>query len=156
MAWGRYSPTLGVSAMPAGSVVQTKRYEWTTQTTASGTTWITATDSSYTFTPLYSTSLLYFFADVSTHAAAAAASGLSIRLLWRGTVITTQSAAAGHEIYTYITDTYQRPSKNAVATAGSGAGVVSLQMMAYVNTSTAHINQASQWASGYTILEVKQ
>ena len=159
MAWGRYSSTLGASAMPVGSVVQAKRYEWTTETTMNGGTWVTANGSSYTFTPLYSNSLLYIFADVSLHIGYGGGGyvGGSFRLLWRGSVITQQSAAAGHEVYIVsVTDAYQRPAKNAVATAGSGAGVLTTQLLGYGSTQLVRINQNSQWASGYTILEVKQ
>ena len=150
--------TVGTAALPAGSVVQVQRYEWGNVTTMSGATWVNATNSSYTFTPIYSSSKLFIFADISVNSywPGGPGAGASTRLLWRGGVITTQSSTAGHENYVQAPDNYQRAAKNAVATAGSGAGVLSLQVMAWSSTPTVNINQANQWASGYTIFEVKQ
>jgi hypothetical protein len=150
------------SALPAGSIVQAQRYEWGNVTTMSGATWTTCNGSSYTFTPLYATSKLFVFSDISVHAyyPGGAYAGMSTRLLWRGAVISTQSAAAGHEHYMHTgggnPDLYLRSAKNATATAGAGAGVFTTQIMGYASTSTIEVNQANQWGSGYTIFEVKQ
>jgi hypothetical protein len=163
---GKYpNPTVAavpVSALPAGSVVQVQRYEWGNVTTMSGATWTTCNGSSYTFTPLYATSKLFVFSDISVHAyhTGNIYAGMSTRLLWRGAVISTQSAGAGHEHYIYTNNTspdlYARSAKNAVVTAGSGAGAFTTQIMGYAATNVVEVNQANQWASGYTILEVKQ
>ena len=150
--------SVGTAALPAGSVVQVQRYEWGNVTTMSGATWVTCNGSSYTFTPLYSTSRLFVFSDISVNSyyPGGGSAGASTRLLWRGSVITTQSASAGHEHYVQAPDNYQRAAKNAVVTAGAGAGAFTTQVQAYGATPTVNINQASQWASGYTIIEVKQ
>ena len=150
--------SVGADALPAGSVVQVGRYEWSNVTTMSGATFVTANSSSYTFTPLYATSKLFVFSDISVNAyyPSGGAAGATTRLLWRGSVITTQSASAGHEHYVQAPDHYQRPAKNAVVTAGAGAGALTTQVQAYGATPTVNINQGSQWSSGYTILEVKQ
>jgi microcystin-dependent protein len=151
-----------VGALPAGSIVQAQRYEWGNVTTMSGATWTTCNGSSYTFTPIYATSKLFVFADLAVHAYLAGGpyAGMSARLLWRGSVISLQSAGAGHEHYIYTasagTDLYVRSAKNATATAGAGAGAFTTQIQAYASTGTVEVNQANQWGSGYTILEVKQ
>ena len=154
--------SVGTAALPVGSVVQAQRYEWGNVTTMSGATWTTCNNSSYTFTPLYATSKLFVFSDISVHAyyPGGLYAGMSTRLLWRGSVFSTQSAAAGHEHYTYFgggqPDIYMRSAKNASVTAGAGAGVFTAQIQGYASTTTVEVNQANQWSSGYTILEVKQ
>lgn len=151
--------SVSVGALPANSIVQVQRYEWGNEHTMSGATWSTATGSSYTFTPVYSNSKLFVFADLAVHAYYPGGPyvGMSARLLWRGSVFTTQSSAAGHEHYIYnSSDLYQRSSKNGVVTAGSGAGILSTQIQGYGSTSTVQLNQANQWGCGYTIFEVKQ
>jgi hypothetical protein len=159
------NPTVAVvpsGALPAGSVVQAQRYGWGNVTTMSGATWTTCNGSSYTFTPIYATSKLFVFSDIAVHAyfGGGTYAGMSTRLLWRGAVISTQSAVAGHEHYIHTgggnPDLYLRSAKNATATAGAGAGAFTTQIMGYASTSVIEVNQANQWASGYTILEVKQ
>lgn len=154
--------SVGTAALPVGSVVQVQRYEWGNVTTMSGATWTTCNNSLYTFTPLYATSKLFVFADIAVHAykGGGVEAGMSTRLLWRGSVISLQSAGAGHEHYVYTnqtnTDLYMRSVKNASVTAGAGAGALTTQIQAYAATNTVEVNQANQWGSGYTILEVKQ
>jgi len=151
-----------VDALPAGSIVQAQRHDWGNVTTMSGATWTTCNGSSYTFTPLYATSKLFVFSDIAVHAyfPGSPYAGMSTRLLWRGAVISIQSAVAGHEHYAYTgsgaTDLYVRSAKNATATAGAGAGAFTTQIQGYASTSTVEVNQNNQWGSGYTILEVKQ
>ena len=150
--------------MPAGAVVQVARYAWTTQTSVNNASsgWVAATSSSTTFTPLFADSRIWILGELAMapyHAGADA--GMSARIKWRGNVVTVQSDTAGHEVYTYSAgsnaDLYTRTIKTAWTTAtNTTAGTISTDIRAYGSTQQARLNQASQWESSYTILEIRQ
>lgn len=150
--------------MPAGAIVQVARYAWTTQTSVNNASsgWVAATSSSTSFTPLFSDSRIWIVGEFAMAPYSAGAdAGMSARIIWRGAVVTNQSATAGHEVYTYSgssnADLYSRTIKTAWTTAGgTTAGTISTEIRAYSVTQQARLNQASQWESSYTVLEVRQ
>lgn len=152
------------SLMPSGSIVQVGTYQWTVETSVNNQSagWVTATSSSYSFTPRFSTStiLIQFEWAMAPYYPSGNYAGMSCRGLWGGTAVTTQTDA-GHEAYVSVgpsapADLYTRTVKSASFTANTTSPVaITTQVRAYAATTNARVNQATNWPSRYTVWEIK-
>lgn len=138
------------------SILQVKRYEWGTETAATGG-WNNVTNSSYTFTPLRSNSKILLIAEIATapYGPGLTYAGMSWRVLRDGVALYTPNQT--HEWYVGSADDhYTRGVRSHYFNANSTASTTfSLQMAAYAS-STARVNQSTNWQSYYTIYEVAQ
>lgn len=164
-SWDEFS--INTSSLPAGSIVQVGRYGWTNETSVngSGAGWVNATNSSYTFTPQFSNStiLIQFEWAMAPYHTTGQYAGMSCRGLWGGNVVTIQGANGGatHEVYfansaTNGADLYSRTVKTASFTANTTSPVaITTQIAAFVATTNARLNQNANWASYYTVWEIR-
>lgn len=138
------------------SIVQVKRYEWSTETTGTGG-WTNVTNSSFAFTPLRSTSKILLVAEIATapNGNGNTYAGMTWRVLRDGTALYTPGQS--HEWYVGdANDHYVRGVRSHYFNATSTSSTTfSLQFLAY-GGSLARINQAANWQSYYTIYEVAQ
>ena len=150
------------SNAPSGSIIQVGRHGWTNQTSVngSGAGWVNATGSYYNFTPRFadSTILIQFEWAMAPYYPGSTYAGMSCRGLWNGSVVTVQGAS--HEVYVSQTaanaDLYSRTVKSISFTAGTTSSTeIRTQVAAYVATTNARLNQSGNWASYYTVWEIK-
>jgi hypothetical protein len=138
------------------SIIQVKRHEWGTETAAGGG-YTNATNSSFTFTPLRASSKILLVAEIATapYGPGLTYAGMTWRILRDGTALYTPGQT--HEWYVGdATDHYSRGVRSHYFNANStNATTFSLQFAAYAS-STARINQGTNWQSYYTIYEVAQ
>jgi len=166
-AWLRV-PTMVSSQLahanaPSESVIQVGRYGWTNETSVngSGAGWVNATNSSYSFTPRFanSTILIQFEWAMAPYSTVSNYAGMSCRGLWGGSVVTVQGQT--HEVFVNPlaangADLYTRTVKSISFTAGTTNSVtISTQVAAYIATTNARLNQSNNWASYYTVWEIK-
>lgn len=138
------------------SVVQIKRYEWSSEYSMSGT-WGTATNSSYSFTPLRSNSKILIIAELATepYYAGGGYAGMGIRILRDGSPIATPGQT--HEVYVSTSDLYVRTVKSHYINANStNSTTFATQIASYASSTAVRINQGGNWTSSYTIYEVAQ
>lgn len=150
------------SLMPSGSVIQVGRYGWTNETSVngSGSGWVTATNSSYSFTPRFSTStiLIQFEWAMAPYHPGNTYAGMSCRGLWGGNVVTVQGQS--HEVYVATVgssaDLYSRTVKSISFTANTTSPTaITTQVSVYLATTNGRLNQNANWSSYYTVWEIK-
>ena len=145
----------------SGSVVQVKRHEWTDNVYYNNdNTYVTATGSTFSFTPKYASSLLLIQASVSLNIYQSNNyAGANMKIVHDGTVISYQWTA--HENYIYVLqatpiDYYTRLVKDAVVNASStSARDISVQIAPYA-ASEVQINQGNNFSSTITVYEIAQ
>ena len=149
------------TAPVSGSILQVGRYGWTNETSVngSGAGWVNATNSSYSFTPRFSTStvMIQFEWAMAPYNTTSTYAGMSCRGLWGGSVVTVQGQS--HEVYvsptSVGTDLYTRTVKTASFPAGTTSPVtISTQVAAWAATTNARLNQGANWSSYYTVWEI--
>jgi microcystin-dependent protein len=158
-SWDEFS--INTSSLPAGSVVQVGRYGWTNETSVngSGAGWVSATNSSYTFTPQFSNStiLIQFEWAMAPYHPGQTYAGMSCRGLWGGSVVTVQGQT--HEVYVATgsnADLYSRTVKSISFTANTtNPTAITTQIAVYLATTNGRLNQSANWASYYTVWEIK-
>lgn len=157
--WSQVSTT---TAPVAGSVLQVGRYGWQDQTSVngSGAGWVSATNSSYSFTPRFATStiMIQFEWAMAPYYPASNYAGMACRGLWGGSVVTVQGQT--HEVYVSsgsgnAADLYSRTVKSISFTASTTSPTtISTEVAAYAATTNARLNQGGNWASYYTVWEI--
>ena len=148
----------GTLTPSAGAVVQAKIHKWQTATNTSSTSYIDATDSSFSFTPLYDDSLLLISLNMSMNHRETVngnASGCAARINYNGAAVDDYSD--NYETYAYLGyDTHFKLSRIASVTSGTTSAVtIKAQIALYTGTDIRH-NANGVFYSYIQVLEIKQ
>ena len=151
-------PTLAdLSITGTGTVVKVQRHTWTTQTAYDNTPWTDVTDSSFSYTPILSSSKLII--TMSTHIkrdSVANGSGVSVRVLVDSSTLEFANDI-GYEHYSALAATgslYWRYYKDHEYANGSTvAKTIKCQMRCY-DTDTNRVNEGGSFVSSIIVYEV--
>ena len=156
--------TSGTVAMPADMVVQTKFHSFSTQTTTTSTSDVDITDSSFSFTPKFASSLLIIRCDVAAKVSrnSSAGNGWSLHIAVDGTKI--MPANNRYENYYEVSVSnnhtfYVRNSKEVSLNASNtSAKTIKLIGNLYTdsNSGTFFINDSGDYTSSIRVMEIAQ
>ena len=156
--------TAGTVAMPAGMVVQTKFHTWSTQTTTTSTSDVDITDSSFSFTPKFASSLLIIRCDVQVKVSRSSntGNGWSLFIAVDGTKI--MPAGNNYENFYEVGSSqnhlfYIRNSKevstNATNTNAKTIKIIS-NLYTAANSGQLWINDSGSYTSSIRVMELAQ
>ena len=156
--------TAGTVAMPSGHVVQTKFHSFSTQTTTTSTSDVDITDSSFSFTSKFASSLLVIRCDVAAKVSRSASggNGWSLHIAVDGTKI--MPAGNRYENYYEISGGqahlfYIRNSKEVSLNASNtSAKTIKLISNLYTDHSSGQlwINDGGSYTSSIRVMEIAQ
>jgi len=151
-------PTLAdLSITATGTVVKVQRHKWTTQLAYDNTPWVDVTDSSFSYTPILSSSKLII--TMSTHIkrdSKSDGSGVSVRVLVDSTTLEFANDI-GYEHYSALGaagSLYWRYYKDhEYANSNTNAKTIKCQVRCY-DADTNRINESGSFTSSIIVYEV--
>ena len=150
--------------LPAGAVLQTKFHTFSTQTSTTSTSDVDITDSSFSFTPKFASSLLIIRCDVAAKVSRSSSqgNGWSLHIAVDGTKI--MPAGNRYENYYEVSASanhtfYVRNSKE-VSLNASNTSAKTIKLIANLytdsNSGTFFINDSGDYTSSIRVMEIAQ